>query len=205
MQQQVNFIIRYLGLQPWILVSNAMHYFTEKRNLKTVDELWLVQHFPIFTEGKAGKSNKINIDNIAVLQTDRGGKITYHGPGQLIMYIMIDLKRRKISVRQLLTIIEQSVIDTLKEFNIQKGYIRYNAPGVYIDDKKICSLGLRIKHGYSLHGLALNINMDLSPFQLINPCGFPNLKMTQLSDFKPDITVLEVYPILIKKFISYFF
>ncbi|WWO97367.1 MAG: lipoyl(octanoyl) transferase LipB [Candidatus Dasytiphilus stammeri] len=199
------FVIRYLGLQSWILVSNAMHHFTEKRHSKTTDELWLVEHFPIFTQGKAEKNNnQIIIDNIAVLQTDRGGKITYHGPGQLIIYIMIDLKRRKISVRQLLTIIEQSVIDTLKYFNLE-AYIRRNAPGVYIDNKKICSLGLRIKKGCSLHGFALNINMDLSPFRLINPCGLADLKMTQLSDFKPDITVLDVYPILIKKFVSHFY
>ncbi|WWP00094.1 MAG: lipoyl(octanoyl) transferase LipB [Candidatus Dasytiphilus stammeri] len=199
------FIIRYLGLQSWILVSNAMHYFTEKRNSKTADELWLVEHFPIFTQGKAEKNNdKSIIDKIAVLQTDRGGKITYHGPGQLIIYIMIDLKRIKISVRKLLTIIEQSVIDTLKYFKIE-GYIRPDAPGVYIDDKKICSLGLRIQKGCSMHGFALNINMDLSPFRLINPCGLVDLKMTQLIDFNPDITVLEVYPILIKNFVSHFY
>ncbi|WWO98724.1 MAG: lipoyl(octanoyl) transferase LipB [Candidatus Dasytiphilus stammeri] len=204
--QYADFIIRYLGLQHWILVSNAMHHFNEKRNSNTPDELWLVEHFPIFTEGKAGKqhNNFIIIDDISipVLKTDRGGKITYHGPGQLIMYIMIDLKRRKISVRQLLTVIQESVIDTLKHFHIES-YVRPNAPGVYIDNNKICSLGLRIHNGCSLHGLALNIKMDLSPFGLIYPCGFPDLKMTQLSYFKHDITVLEVYPILIKNFLTH--
>ncbi|WWO99748.1 MAG: lipoyl(octanoyl) transferase LipB [Candidatus Dasytiphilus stammeri] len=200
---QTNFIIRYLGLQHWILVSDAMHHFTNQRNSKTADELWVVEHFPIFTQGKAEKQHTNFIDEIALLQTDRGGKITYHGPGQLIMYIMIDLKRRKLSVRQLLTIIEQAVINTLKYFNIES-YMHANAPGIYIDDKKICSFGLRIKNGCSLHGLALNINMDLSPFTRINPCGFPDLKMTQLSNFQQEITLLEVYPILLKKFISYF-
>ncbi|WWO99017.1 MAG: lipoyl(octanoyl) transferase LipB [Candidatus Dasytiphilus stammeri] len=198
------FIIRHLGLQPWSKVSHAMHQFTQQRHVITIDELWLVEHFPVFTQGtRRDPKHLINTGEIPVLQSDRGGKVTYHGPGQLIMYMMIDLKRRQISVRRLVTAIEQTVIDTLKFFNIE-AHVYSNAPGVYINDKKICSLGLRIHHGYSMHGLALNVAMDLSPFERINPCGYANLKMTQLSIFKPEITILQVQPVLIEYFLRNF-
>ncbi|WWP02514.1 MAG: lipoyl(octanoyl) transferase LipB [Candidatus Dasytiphilus stammeri] len=199
------FVIRQLGLQSWLPVYLAMHKFTKKRNSRTLDELWLLEHYPVFTQGNTGKSEHIlmSSDDIPVLQSDRGGQVTYHGPGQLIMYIMIDLKRRKISIRQLITFMEQSVINTLNYFNL-KANVRTNAPGVYICNRKICSLGLRIHHGCSLHGLALNIAMDLSPFQRINPCGFSDLEMTQLSEFYPYITLLEVQQLLLYKFISQF-
>ncbi|WWO96126.1 MAG: lipoyl(octanoyl) transferase LipB [Candidatus Dasytiphilus stammeri] len=199
------FIIRYLGLQPWSQVYIAMHNFTKNRLSLTLDELWLLEHWPVFTQGKSEKYKK-NIlmhSEIPVLQSDRGGKITYHGPGQLIMYIMIDLKRRNLRVRYLVTVIEKSVINTLKFFNIN-AHVRKNAPGVYITDKKICSLGLRIHQGCSLHGFAVNISMDLTPFQHINPCGEAGLEMTQLSAFNPTVSLGEFQQVLVDEFISIF-
>ncbi|MEI4269680.1 MAG: lipoyl(octanoyl) transferase LipB [Candidatus Dasytiphilus stammeri] len=199
------FIIRYLGLQPWSQVYIAMHNFTKNRLSLTLDELWLLEHCPVFTQGKSEKYNN-NIlmhSDIPVMQSDRGGKITYHGPGQLIMYVMIDLKRRNLRVRYLVTVIEKSVIKTLKLFNID-AHVRKNAPGVYITNKKICSLGLRIHKGCSLHGFAVNISMDLTPFQHINPCGEAGLEMTQLSAFNPMVSLGEFQQVLVDEFISIF-
>ncbi|WWO96943.1 MAG: lipoyl(octanoyl) transferase LipB [Candidatus Dasytiphilus stammeri] len=198
------FIIRYLGLQPWIPVCIAMHNFTKNRIDFTLDELWLVEHWPIFTQGKSEQDQKIIPHcDIPVMQGDRGGKITYHGPGQLVMYVMINLKNRIISVRNLVSRIEKSVIETLKLFNIH-AHLRQNAPGVYITDKKICSIGLRIYQGCSLYGFSVNISMDLTPFQHINPCGEYDLEMTQLSSFNPNVSLLEFQQVLVNKFLSYF-
>lgn len=149
-------IIRQLGLQPWAPVSLAMHQFTDQRNDQTPDEVWLVEHLPVFTQGQAGKSEHLLMPgDIPVMQSDRGGQVTYHGPGQQVMYVMINLKRRKMGVRQLVSAIEQTVIDTLAAFCVN-ATARADAPGVYVDEKKICSLGLRIRQGCSFHGLALN-------------------------------------------------
>lgn len=192
--------LRQLGLQPYEPVSHAMHVFTDTRTPDTQDEIWLVEHPKVFTQGQAGKAEHVLFPgDIPVVQSDRGGQVTYHGPGQQVMYVMIDIKRRKIGVRQLVTAIEQTVVDTLAFFNIE-AYPKADAPGVYVNGKKICSLGLRIRKGCSLHGLALNIDMDLEPFLRINPCGYAGLQMTQASIEKPGLTLTDVVPVLVDSF-----
>ncbi|MCC3745554.1 lipoyl(octanoyl) transferase LipB [Rouxiella badensis] len=192
--------LRQLGLQLYEPVSRAMHIFTDLRTPETQDEIWLVEHPKVFTQGQAGKAEHVLFPgDIPVIQSDRGGQVTYHGPGQQVMYVMVDIKRRKMGVRELVTAIEQTVVDTLAFFDIE-AYPRADAPGVYVDGKKICSLGLRIRRGCSLHGLALNIDMDLEPFLRINPCGYAGLEMTQASRVKPGITVEQVMPVLVKSF-----
>jgi lipoyl(octanoyl) transferase len=199
---QERITLRQLGLQEYDPVSRAMHDFTDRRSAETQDEIWLVQHPKVFTQGQAGKAEHLLFPgDIPVIQSDRGGQVTYHGPGQQVMYVMIDIKRRKIGVRQLVTALEQTVVETLAHFAIE-AYPRADAPGVYVDGKKICSLGLRIRKGCSLHGLALNIDMDLEPFQRINPCGYAGLQMTQVSQQKPGITLDNVMPVLVKAFIK---
>lgn len=194
--------VRELGLQPWQRVSQWMHHFTDQRHQNSLDEVWLVQHPAIFTQGQAGKDvHLLNPGNIPVVQSDRGGQVTYHGPGQQVMYVLIDIRRRKLGVRELVTALEQTVIDTLAEFSVM-AKARTDAPGVYVGDKKICSLGLRIRKGCSFHGLALNIEMDLTPFQRINPCGYAGLEMTQLSDWivQPDDT--QIRRTLVRHFVQ---
>ncbi|WP_011608470.1 lipoyl(octanoyl) transferase LipB [Histophilus somni] len=183
-------IIRQLGIQDYQQVWQQMREFTDTRNALTPDEIWLVQHPAVFTQGQAGKpEHLLNPTDIPVVQSDRGGQITYHGLGQQIMYVLIDIKRHKangseLNVRQLVTALEQSVVSTLADYGI-KSYPKADAPGVYVNEQKICSLGLRIRKGCSFHGLALNINMDLSPFRQINPCGYIGLEMCQMADFIP--------------------
>lgn len=177
-------IVRNLGIQDYQHVWHNMQAFTDNRTADTPDEIWLVQHPSVFTQGQAGKpEHLLQRTDIPVVQSDRGGQITYHGLGQQIMYVLIDIKRHEnLNVRQLVTALEQSVVKTLTDYGIE-GYPKPDAPGVYIDGKKICSLGLRIRHGRSFHGLAFNINMDLTPFHQINPCGYAGLEMCQLADF----------------------
>lgn len=159
-----------------------MQSFTDNRDETVVDEIWLVEHLPVFTQGQAGKAEHILAPgDIPVVQVDRGGQVTYHGPGQQMMYVLLNIKRRKLGVRHLVTALESSVVETLKEYGIE-AYPKADAPGVYVDDKKICSVGLRIRKGCSFHGLALNVNMDLSPFQRINPCGYAGLEMLNCAD-----------------------
>lgn len=180
--------IKSLGIVPYEETWHAMQAFTDSRDETTPDEIWLVQHPSVFTQGSAGKpEHLLNPTNIPVVQSDRGGQITYHGEGQQIMYVLIDIKRFKsrenpLTVRDLVTALEQCVVKTLADYGIES-YPKPDAPGVYVDGKKICSLGLRIRKGCSFHGLALNINMDLSPFRQINPCGYAGLEMCQLKDF----------------------
>lgn len=194
--------IRQLGLQPYEPVSQAMHEFTDTRDDTTLDEIWLVEHERVFTQGQAGKAEHVLVPgDIPVIQSDRGGQVTYHGPGQQVMYVLINLKRRKLGVRELVTILEQTVVNTLAELNIN-AYPRADAPGVYVDGRKICSLGLRIRKGCSFHGLALNIDMDLSPFLRINPCGYAGLEMTQVSSLRSGVSLSDVQPLLIDKFIE---
>ncbi|CBJ82339.1 lipoyl(octanyl)-acyl carrier protein: protein transferase [Xenorhabdus bovienii str. Jollieti] len=193
-------ILRQLGIQPYEPVSDAMHQFTEQRTAETSDEIWLVQHEKVFTQGQAGKAEHVlTPGEIPVIQSDRGGQVTYHGPGQQIMYVLVDLKRAKIGVRQLVTAIENAVIETLAHFGVE-AHARPDAPGVYVQNNKICSLGLRIRKGCSFHGLALNIAMDLQPFLRINPCGYAGMQMTQLSDLAAEVTVEDVQPVLVEKF-----
>lgn len=176
----MHIIVRDLGLSDYEEVFSAMKDFTAQRNKETTDELWLTQHNPVFTQGQAGKKEHIlNQGNIPIVQSDRGGQVTYHGPGQLVIYLLIDIKRRKIGVRQMVSLIEDSVIELLARFQIT-ALAKSDAPGVYIDNKKIASLGLRVRNGRTYHGVSLNIDMDLSPFQFINPCGYQGLQMTQL-------------------------
>ena len=172
----------HLGRCDYAPVFEKMKRFNDVRTADTEDELWVVEHNPIFTQGLAGKPEHLLIhDDIPVVQIDRGGQITYHGPGQLVVYTMIDFKRRKTSVRNIVSALENSIIDTLSDYGITAN-ADPQRPGVYVQGKKIASLGLRIKNGSVYHGLALNIDMDLSPFTHINPCGYAGLEMTQIAD-----------------------
>lgn len=204
---QTPLIIRQLGIADYLETWQQMQMFTNERHADTPDEIWLVQHPAVFTQGSAGKAEHLlSSSSIPVIQSDRGGQITYHGLGQQIMYVLIDIKRSKNgkkmqSVRDLVTALEQTVVTTLQEYGVES-YPKADAPGVYVNEKKICSLGLRIRKGCSFHGLALNINMDLTPFQQINPCGYAGLEMCQLKDFtqpaQPDCE--QVAPKLVKHF-----
>lgn len=167
-----------LGRQDYQTVWHQMKEFTETRD-DALDEIWIVEHPPVFTQGLASKEEHIlNPANIPVIQVDRGGQVTYHGPGQLVAYPLIDIKRANLGVRDLVTALESSVIELLANYHIEAS-LKLGAPGVYVDSQKIASLGLKIRKGCSFHGLALNVNMDLTPFTYINPCGFANMKMTQ--------------------------
>lgn len=181
-------ILRELGTVDYTDTWHAMKDFTEQRNEQTPDEIWLLQHPRVFTQGQAGKAEHVLAPgDIPVIQVDRGGQVTYHGPGQLVGYLMIDLRRMGIGARDLVSRIENAIVATLAELNIESAP-RPDAPGVYSGGKKIASLGLRIRHGRSFHGLALNIDMDLEPFQRINPCGYQGMEMTQVRNFadQPD-------------------
>ena len=177
-----------------------MHHYTDQRDSLSRDEIWLVEHPPVFTQGQAGKAEHLLMPgDIPVVQSDRGGQVTYHGPGQQVMYVLIDIKRRKIGVRQLVTALEETVITTLAGFGVS-ARARPNAPGVYVGEQKICSLGLRIRKGCSFHGLALNVAMDLAPFSRINPCGYAGMSMTQLQHFQPDVRLDQVQAPLVTAF-----
>ncbi|HCH02729.1 MAG TPA: octanoyltransferase [Vibrio sp.] len=192
-------VIRQLGRQDYLPVWQAMHQFTDQRDAQTVDEIWLVEHNPVFTQGQAGKvEHLLNTGDIPVVQSDRGGQVTYHGPGQIVAYFMINLRRKNIGVRELVTNIENIVIATLNEFGITSA-ARPDAPGVYVEQRKICSLGLRIRKGCTFHGLALNVNMDLSPFLRINPCGYAGMEMIQVKDVNGPNSVASVETVLIEK------
>lgn len=199
---QDKILVRHLGLQPYEPVSQAMHDFTDMRDDTTPDEIWLVEHLPVFTQGQAGKAEHLLMTgDIPVIQSDRGGQVTYHGPGQQVMYVLLNLKRRKLGVRELVTLLEQTVVNTLAEYGID-AHLRADAPGVYVGEMKICSLGLRIRKGCSFHGLALNINMDLTPFQRINPCGYAGMEMTQMRQWVDTATPENIRPVLLKKFLA---
>lgn len=180
-------IVRDLGLQEYSPIWQAMQDFTANRDETTPDELWCLEHPPVFTMGLNGKDEHLlNIKNIPVINIDRGGQVTYHGPGQLVIYTLIDLARLNIGVKDLVDSIEKSIIALLKQYNINAAG-QEGAPGVYVSGKKIAALGLRIKRNKSYHGLSLNIDMDLSPFQQINPCGYEGMAVTQLKDLRPGI------------------
>ncbi len=186
-----NVTIRWLGQQDYMTSWQAMRQFTDQRTDQTLDEIWLLEHAPVFTQGQNGKAEHLlNPGNIPVVQTDRGGQVTYHGPGQLMVYCLIDVRRKKMTIRQLVSSLEQTVIDFLAAHQIS-AYAKKEAPGIYIDKSKICSIGLRIRRGCSYHGIAFNIDMDLTPFARINPCGFAQLSMTQLRDHQGPTDVLS--------------
>lgn len=174
-------LTRYLGVQPYEAVWQRMRDFTDQRSAQTADELWLVQHPPVFTQGQAGRpEHLLNPGDIPVVQTDRGGQVTYHGPGQLVAYPLLDLRRLHIGVRELVSLLENCVIEFLSRWNLT-AVARPDAPGVYVEGRKIASLGLRVRRGCSFHGVSLNVQMDLAPFLRINPCGYNGLQMTQMA------------------------
>ena len=176
--QQSPLIVRHLGIRPYLDTWQAMQAFTDRRDVDTPDEIWLLQHEAVYTQGQAGKAEHLlHPTEIPVVQSDRGGQITYHGPGQLIAYLLLDVRRKGLGVRQLVTAMEQAVIGVLAQANIQAA-AKADAPGVYVNGAKIASLGLRIRRGCSFHGLALNVDLDLTPFTHINPCGYAGLAMT---------------------------
>lgn len=175
-------IVRRLGLQDYEPIWQAMRYLALNPKANRADEIWLLSHKPVYTQGQAGKAEHVlNPGNIPLIQIDRGGQVTYHGPGQLVAYLLIDVKRRKLGVRDLVTLIESALINGLSQFGIE-GRREEGAPGVFVGEEKIASLGLRIKNGRSYHGLSLNVNMDLAPFNNINPCGYQGLTVTQISE-----------------------
>ncbi|MCU4675444.1 lipoyl(octanoyl) transferase LipB [Catenovulum sp. 2E275] len=193
-------IVRQLGVRPYESTLQLMQDFTQQRDDNTADELWWVEHPSVFTQGQAGKAEHVLMPgDIPVVKADRGGQVTYHGPGQLVGYTLINIRRKGIGVRQLVSIIENSIVNILTPFSIN-AYPKPDAPGVYVDNCKIASLGLRIRRGCSFHGLALNINMDLSPFLRINPCGYQGLKMTQTSQLNGPHTVMEASQLLTEEF-----
>ncbi len=184
----MNLRVKRLGRVDYEPTFQAMQDFTAGRTAETPDELWIVEHPPVYTLGQAGKPEHILEDvGIPVIQIDRGGQVTYHGPGQVVIYLLLDLQRLKIKVRELVTAIEQAVIDFLAAQGVAAER-RAGAPGVYVGDAKIAALGLKIKNGCSYHGLALNVDMDLHPFTAINPCGYAGLKVTQTKDFDIPLT-----------------
>ena len=175
-------IVRNLGLVEYQPTLEAMRKLTAERDADTPDEIWLLQHPAVFTQGQAGKAEHVlAAGDIPVIQAERGGQVTYHGPGQLVGYLMLDLRRLGLGVRDLVTAMEQSLVELLAFYGVTAAP-RANAPGVYVGDAKIASLGLRVRRGCSFHGLALNVDMDMEPFSRINPCGYSGLPMTQLSE-----------------------
>lgn len=196
-------ITRFSGQTDYRSTLEAMKSFTENRVPETEDEIWVLEHNPVFTLGLNGKLEHLrNPGSIPVIQTDRGGQITYHGPGQLVLYILLDISRLKLGVRQLVTILEQAVVSTLAQYGI-KANADPGAPGVYVDNKKIASIGLRIKKGCCYHGISINNRMDLSPFDRINTCGYPHLEVTQLADHHVSIRNQELAVPLIHSIIKF--
>lgn len=178
----VELVVRHLGLADYLPTLETMRRFTAERDESTPDEIWLLQHPRVFTQGQAGKAEHLLAPgDIPVIQVERGGQVTYHGPGQLVAYLMLDLRRKKLGVRELVTAMEQALVDVLAGYGIEAAP-KADAPGVYVAGDKIASLGLRVRNGCSFHGLALNVDMDMAPFQRINPCGYAGLKMVQLKD-----------------------
>lgn len=175
-------IVRHLGLVEYQPTLDAMRQLTRERDEQSPDEIWLLQHPQVFTQGQAGKAEHLLAPgDIPVVQVERGGQVTYHGPGQLVAYLMLDLRRLDLGVRELVTAMEQSLVDLLAGYGIEAAP-KADAPGVYVAGDKIASLGLRVSRGCSFHGLALNVDMDMTPFQRINPCGYAGLKMVQMRD-----------------------
>jgi lipoyl(octanoyl) transferase len=187
----VNLQVKQLGRVEYEPTWQAMLEFTTSRTAETPDEIWIVEHPPVFTLGQAGKPEHLLIDiGIPVVKIDRGGQITYHGPGQVVLYLLLDLQRLKIKVRELVTAIEQAVIDFLAFYGVTADRLA-GAPGVYVGEAKIAALGLKIKNGCSYHGLSLNVDMDLHPFTAINPCGYAGLKVVQTKDFNIPLTPIQ--------------
>lgn len=195
-------IVRSLGQQPYPETWEAMKSFTADRGEHTSDELWCLEHPEVYTQGQAGKAEHILAPgNIPVIEVDRGGQVTYHGPGQLVIYLMMGLTRRKLGVRALVGLIEEAIVGTLAELDIA-AETRPDAPGVYVGEAKVASLGLRVRRGCSFHGLALNVDMNMEPFQRINPCGYAGLAMCQVRDFAPTATIGDIERRLVARLVS---
>ena len=197
-------LIRQFGLQQYRDTYDSMVEFTGRRGPETTDEIWCLEHAPVFTLGLAGKAEHLlDPGSIPVHRTDRGGQVTYHGPGQLVVYPLLDLKRLGVSIKRYVNLLEQAVIDCLAGVGLD-AQRRAGMPGVYLDGSKIAALGVRVRKGCCYHGLALNVRMDLSPFRRINPCGYPGLEVTQLADRGVDLTVGETLekflPCLLERF-----
>lgn len=196
----LNTIVRQLGRQDYESTLQKMQAFTDQRDKQTADEIWLVEHPAVFTQGQAGKAEHLLAPgDIPVVQVDRGGQVTYHGPGQQMLYILLDIRRSKLGVRNLVDALELCIVDCLAAYGIV-AYAKKDAPGVYVDSKKICSVGLRIRKGCSFHGLALNVNMDLSPFQRINPCGYAGLEMIDCHTLGGPASLAEAGPKVVAHF-----
>lgn len=196
--------LRQLGRQPYTPVWQAMSAFTDARDAATPDELWLVEHDPVFTLGQAGKPEHVLAPgDIPVIHCDRGGQVTYHGPGQIVAYPLLNLRRLHIGVRDYVHLLEQCMIDTLAEWNIG-GERREGAPGVYVAGAKIGALGVRVRHACTFHGLAFNVAMDLEPFQRINPCGYRGLRVTQMSDLGGPTRIRDVEAVMVEQFVRLF-
>jgi lipoyl(octanoyl) transferase len=188
----VDLTIRNLGRRPYVPVFEAMKAFTDHRDAETEDEIWVVEHDPVFTQGLNGKpEHLLSPGDIPVVQVDRGGQVTYHGPGQLVIYVLIDVRRRGMGVRTLVTAMEKAVINLLAYYDVQ-ALARPDAPGVYVDQSKVSALGLRVRKGASYHGLSLNCSMDMQPFQRINPCGYSGMSVTQLTDLGVEEDFAEI-------------
>ncbi|MEO9335607.1 lipoyl(octanoyl) transferase LipB [Ectopseudomonas guguanensis] len=184
-------VVRHLGLVEYQPTLEAMRQLTRERDEQTPDEIWLLQHPRVFTQGQAGKAEHLLAPgDIPVVQVERGGQVTYHGPGQLVAYLMLDLRRLDLGVRELVTAMEQSLVDLLAGYGIAAAP-KADAPGVYVAGDKIASLGLRVSRGCSFHGLALNVDMDMTPFSRINPCGYAGLKMVQMRDLLPALPAFD--------------
>ena len=193
-------VVRDLGLSEYEPTLEKMINFSQQRDENTADEIWLLEHPPVYTLGKNGKAHHVlNPGDIPIVQIDRGGQVTYHGPGQLIAYLLIDVRRKGLGVRHIVTVMEKAIIHTLSELGID-AKARADAPGVYVDDGKIAALGLRIKNGKSYHGLSFNIDMDLQPFHGINPCGYEGLRVIQLKDLDIIYTITEIKKSLVEYF-----
>ncbi|AZN32204.1 lipoyl(octanoyl) transferase LipB [Pseudoalteromonas sp. Xi13] len=195
-------IVRQLGRQRYMPIWQKMQAYTDTRDDSSPDEIWLVEHESVFTQGQAGKDEHLLAPgDIEVIKVDRGGQVTYHGPGQQMMYVLFNLRRLKIGVRELVTWLEECIIDTLNEYDI-KAYAKADAPGVYVNESKIASLGLRVRRGCSFHGLALNVNMDLSPFLRINPCGYAGMNMVQTKELNGPQNLAQAGEGLVKHMIK---
>ncbi len=194
-------VVRQLGLVDYVTIYEKMQSFSATRDQSSQDECWLVQHSPVYTLGRnAKKHHLLSPGNIPVVQVDRGGQVTYHGPGQIILYLLLDIRRNNLGVRQVVTIMEKSLVAVLANWGIN-AYAKPEAPGVYVNEKKIASLGLRIKNGKSYHGLALNVDMDLSPFNGINPCGYEGLQVTQILNEANNVSDMAL-PIVAEKLVE---
>jgi len=195
-------VVRHLGEVDYHDTWQKMQDFTDSRQSGTPDELWFLQHQPVYTLGKNAKPEHIlNAADIPVVESDRGGQVTYHGPGQVVVYTLLDLSRLKLGVRELVTTLEQAIIELLAGYDVL-ARARREAPGVYVNDAKIAALGLRVRKGCSFHGLALNVDMDLEPFSRINPCGYEGLEVTQLKNLVSDVDIGSVTDDLQQRLIS---